>query len=695
MNVNFSTLFQILEGSPGHLIYHLVITLSILFIVVIAILHLKNGENPNSAKHILIYCSIMIGIQVLLYTLGEFFTPSVFNANPAMALLERMAYGLIIIWTVWVFFEDDPKFLVSGISIFLTLAIIFFGFGLILVRSLELEIMPEITQLQIALSQIGTLFLVLLGIIFLIRLRPEQWLVAALILAAVGGGYLIQTLGFEPEDLGMGAVRLALTLSLPWLLVLTQNFRQTNLQKIDHLISLHPDEISDRIDIKPQLVKDLLNIALVEKTSEKQAAIAQAISLGAVADICFLAQIDHENQAVQLIAGYDLIRQVFLKASTLPIKKLDQIFQAWQVNQPLHLTDKDDTTPDGDTLTKLLRIHSLGHLVAYPLRLAEQPLAGGVIFLSPYTGKNLEQALVLMDEIDQTLARVLFEPDPLEKPKAELEKLRLEYINLHKEKELLTQLLQEKEGQMSNLESDLNNWKAKFQVEKLDSTQRIDHMKDELAKLNVQLSEKSHIPRRLEQMKEEFRQLTQERDQLREALDEASERIIALESPQEQTGPIRLSIENRVISLDAIAANARLELVTALREKQIELEIVNPEATAMIKTDPGLVHTVVNNLLINAIKASNRAAQVQLNQKLSFETGMLVIQVTDFGKGLTSKEQSALFSSNPPEMPGIGSLESIREAVRAIRVLNGKIWLRSKPDSFTTFRVQLPVRIID
>ena len=606
-----------------------------------------------------------------------------------------MAYGLIIIWTVWVFFEDDPRFLVSGISIFLTLAILFFGVGLILISSLELSIMPEITRLQIALSQIGTLFLVLLGIVSLIHFQPDQWPVGALILAAVGGGYLVQILWFDPNSLGMGAVRLALTLSLPWVMVLTQKFGKTHLEKIDLLVPLHTDEEHDRIDIKPQLVNDLLNIALVEKTTEKQAAIARAVSLGALADICFLAQIDHENQAVQLVAGYDLIRQVFHKGVTLPMSKLNRIIQAWQDNQPLQLTEKEDSFPDGTTLTKLLRIHSLGHLVAYPLRLSGQTLAGGVIFLSPYTGKNLENALVLMEEIHQTLAQVLFEADPLVSPKAELEKLRLEHIKLNKEIELLTEMLQEKEGQISRLESDLKSWKAKFQIEKLDSSQRIDHMKDALAKMNVQLSDKSLVPLQMEQMEVRFRRLTQERDQLSESLREAKARIEALVSRQEQTGPIRLSIENRVISLDAVAANARLELVAPLREKQIELEINNPEANAMIKTDPGLVHTVVYNLLDNAIKASDQSAQVQLDQKLSFETGMLVIQVTDFGKGLTPQEQTALFSSNPPEMPGIGSLESIREAVRAIRVLNGKIWLRSKQDSFTTFRVQLPVRIID
>ena len=74
---------------------------------------------------------------------------------------------------------------------------------------------------------------------------------------------------------------------------------------------------------------------------------------------------------------------------------------------------------------------------------------------------------------------------------------------------------------------------------------------------------------------------------------------------------------------------------------------------------------------------------------------MLIMQITDYGPGLTPDEQAALFSTEPPEIGGIGSLASIREAVRAIRVLNGKIWLKSKKDISTTFRVQLPVRIID
>jgi len=74
---------------------------------------------------------------------------------------------------------------------------------------------------------------------------------------------------------------------------------------------------------------------------------------------------------------------------------------------------------------------------------------------------------------------------------------------------------------------------------------------------------------------------------------------------------------------------------------------------------------------------------------------MLIIQVTDFGAGLTQAEQTAFFSADHESISGIGSIQSIRTAIRAIRVLNGKIWLKSKKDLFTTFRVQLPIRIID
>jgi signal transduction histidine kinase len=273
--------------------------------------------------------------------------------------------------------------------------------------------------------------------------------------------------------------------------------------------------------------------------------------------------------------------------------------------------------------------------------------------------------------------------------------MKSELLSLQKEKEKLAQTLLEKESTIAKLEDQLKGWKAKYQIEKFDSVQHIERLKAKLTQLNTQLAEQPDKSDQMEQLQSKIRQLIEERDQLQTLLSRANAQIEDLKLQAGQTGPIRLSMDNQVISLDTIAANAKIELAAATQQKNIDLEIVNPEAAAMIKTDPGLLQSILYHLLDNAIKASDSGSAIQLIQKLSYETGMLVIQVTDYGKGLTPTEQSALFGPEPKEVPGIGSLASIREAVRAIRVMNGKVWLKSEKDTFTTFRAQVPVRIID
>jgi sensor histidine kinase regulating citrate/malate metabolism len=107
------------------------------------------------------------------------------------------------------------------------------------------------------------------------------------------------------------------------------------------------------------------------------------------------------------------------------------------------------------------------------------------------------------------------------------------------------------------------------------------------------------------------------------------------------------------------------------------------------------LQTALYELLTNAILATEYGGTIRLEQKISLEMGMLTVQVTDFGVGLTQAEQTALFSAQHEVIPGIGSVPAVRNAIRAIRVLNGKIWLKSKKVSYTTFRFQIPVRIID
>jgi signal transduction histidine kinase len=254
--------------------------------------------------------------------------------------------------------------------------------------------------------------------------------------------------------------------------------------------------------------------------------------------------------------------------------------------------------------------------------------------------------------------------------------------------------LANKELALDQQEKYIQQLKNELRTFNSDADQRIETLQLQIENLKAALSSQQAGPD-LEQMQSEIRQLTNENEQLQIMLSRANARIRDLETQAGQTGPIRLSMQNQIISLDSVAANVKLQINQQLQQKHLNLEIINPDGRQMIKTDPELLQNILLGLLENAIQVSQAGNAIQLSQRLSFETGMLIIEVTDFGEGLTPEEQKAFFSADYNAMPGIGSISAIRNAIRAIRVLNGKIWLRSKKWNFTTFRVQLPVRIID
>ncbi len=273
---------------------------------------------------------------------------------------------------------------------------------------------------------------------------------------------------------------------------------------------------------------------------------------------------------------------------------------------------------------------------------------------------------------------------------------RIEAIDqMQRNTDHLREMLAEKEQDLEVLQSTVKQLKAKYQIEKLEFVKQMEALQQEIEVAQGHFPDQREIVRQLEQLQAEIRQLTDERDHIRTALTRANARVKHLENQAGQTGPTRLSFDNQIISLDFVAANVRLQVASKLQQANIELEIVNPDGRQMIRTDPELLQTVLQGLLENAIAASEPGEEIELSQTLSMETGMLIAEITDHGEGLSEAEQTALFSAGQESIPGIGDLPAIRNAIRAIRVMNGKIWLRSRKNESTTFRVQLPIRIID
>jgi signal transduction histidine kinase len=609
-----------------------------------------------------------------------------------MGLIDQLSLALTIIWVLWLCLESDKPAKLNRGAALMSLALLFIMTLSVMLTLLMPGLQAEQGNLLNLLWFLGNFLLLAIGIILLAVQRPTHWLIGVLILAltSLGLGLQIIVVG---NHLGLiGLVRLSQAIGLPWLLVLTgkRDLAHSPITQIDF-----PDD-SIPVDTKPELVKQLLEINLTGSYDEKVRATVRALSLSVVADICYLVRLTPNGETIELMAGYDLIREINLPPAVLQPEQLLHIMDAWADQRTLNLTQTRGDLWDADTLTLLLKYHRIGSLLAFPLHFADQATLGGLILLSPYTSKHWGPETVhLLETVQPTLTDVLFGPDPLEELRLENEQQLLAISDLKQSSNQLSHDLQEKEQNLNSLLITLQQLKARYQLEKYESVQQIDAMQSELAELKGQPGPSPESERQLEQIQAEIRQMTSEREDLRASLARANARIQHLENTAGQTGPIRLSTDNQIISLDSMAANVRLQTAAKLQQAALTLEIHNPDGRQMVKTDPELLGTILQGLIENAIAASPPEGKVQLSQSLSLETGMLIAEVTDYGEGLTPEEQSALFNAKQAPIPGIGDLSAIRQAIRAVRLLHGKIWLRSKKNSHTTFRIQLPVRIID
>ena len=692
MGTNISAIFNFLTQPPGDLVFHLVVGLALVVLAIAVSLKISRDEVGQRGKHVWIGSLILLLIQVVLFSLR-------FSTGDSLLLtsFDRLAGVLTITWLAWTFLEEKQRYLFTGLSVFLTLGSIF----IYVVSNLLVILQPGLFSTPdrglLILWAIFSLVLIVLEIVLIMVNRPDHWAVGAGILLVLALGYGFQ-LGFsEPAASRMGAVRLAQTLSLPWMLLLYKRLGHQDQQPEPPAeIPLTISEDEKPVDIKPLLIEHLLQIPLQDTSENKFKAVVQAVSLSVISDICYLARVSDDQTQIDLLTGYDLIREEFLPGKTLARAELLHIMDAWEDHKSVLLSDENTTSRDVVTLTLLLRYHRIGNLLAVPLSLPEQPLAGGIILLSPYTSKAWgPETLRLFDQVKDSLARVLFLPNPCEALQEDLDQSRLAEKERQKDIEGLTKTLVQMGSVLEKQESNIKQLKARYQIEKLETVKQLDACQAKINALTAQVAEQKAWDSEIGTLKAEIRQLVDERDQLRTALARANARIKDLEDQSGQTGPIRLSTQNQILSLDSIAANLKLSLASKLQDKDLELQVINPDERQLVKTDPTLLQTILAGLLENAAEASQLGQIIQLTQNLSLETGMLIIQVTDHGEGLTPEEQQELFHADQPRLPGIGSLSGIRESIRAIRLLNGKIWLKSKKHHFTTFRVQLPVRIID
>jgi signal transduction histidine kinase len=108
--------------------------------------------------------------------------------------------------------------------------------------------------------------------------------------------------------------------------------------------------------------------------------------------------------------------------------------------------------------------------------------------------------------------------------------------------------------------------------------------------------------------------------------------------------------------------------------------------------DEGLMRNIIINLLVNAIKFSPEANEVDFSVVCDKQT--LTIQIRDYGVGIPEEDIDKLFqaffrSKNVGAIAGTGLGLSIVK--KAVSLLDGDIQVKSRVDLGTEFIVTLPI----
>lgn len=160
-----------------------------------------------------------------------------------------------------------------------------------------------------------------------------------------------------------------------------------------------------------------------------------------------------------------------------------------------------------------------------------------------------------------------------------------------------------------------------------------------------------------------------------------------------EDGQVKFKLE--AVDLNALAGEALQQNTGHAMEKGIILESDLEANLPVMQADASRIGQVMDNLLGNAIKFSNKNDRVNVRTRLA--DGFLFFEVRDWGPGLKEEELELLFVkyaklSNKPTGGETSSGFGLAICKKMIQMQGGDIGGRTNPDGGATFWFKFPVQ---
>jgi signal transduction histidine kinase len=603
-------MFDLFTQPTGSVIYHLVLVFSIVSALQSAIFHLRASGFPQ-ARRTVFGLSLLFSAQIALFVLSILGSEGFINLRLFLPPVDRALTLFALVWLIWLWTFPEPSRSADAAAALFSL-LVAAAFAVSLIAYSQTPSTPYNLTFFDSYWQIGSLALALFGLFLLLVRRPNGWGNGMAVFLLAFAGHLLHLIFGRTDGDFPGAVRLAYMAAYPVLMTLSQRFPAP--QPVRTTIKpTAPSEERRRYSTDPKTFHALLALAAETRADKLSQSITRAIAQTLLADLAFLIYLTDNNHQLQIVSGYDLIREETVEGGSINKNMIPMLTNSIQRGRPLRLPSSS-TSADIKGLGAMLGLNTPGHIMSVPIITPDKDVIGGLLVLSPYSNRlwsaedqaflsNIAASLVPVIQRGQKISALEHKAERIAQ---DLEAAQARIAELEKRN---TDLLQQIEAVRAEAQQGLAQAESLAELTRLqeESQKAIEKLKAENEALRAAQTLKT-AGKADAQVEEELRATLKEVARLQNLLAEANMRLVQAEK-----------------GASAARANEQAEVIASIAQ-----ELRQPMSSIVGYTDLLLGESVgilgaLQRKFVERIKASTERISNLINdliQITTLETGL-------------------------------------------------------------------------
>jgi signal transduction histidine kinase len=610
MSLFFNHFFTLLTTPPGNLIYHIVLVVSIAVTLQRAIRILSSTQFPQ-ARRTVIGLGILLSLQVIILIVGAPTGLGVLDPKLVLPPLERAVALLSLIWIIWLWGFPEPVRLADYATLLLNFLVLVL-FGLTQLLWIRYSGILFNTSIFESIWQGLSLTVALLGVLGLVRRKPNGWTNGLVILLLAFIGHLVSLVWRMDGNLP-GVVRLTQLVMFPLLFTIVRRFPISALEaapvaKTDKS-AREPTRERRRYSTDPKTLQALMTLAAEVNSTKIGFALTRGIAQAILADLCFLVTLT-EDKSLYIACGFDLIREENLEGAPVQKDAIPLLANAIQRGRPLRLP-ASSTSSDLKALGQMLNLSNPGNLLSVPINTPEGVPLGGILILSPYSNRlwsaedqdyltnvsplfipildRVQRASQMTSERDQALQQVQSSNEQAEQANSKYEQAALELDKLHdKESQSQVQLENMASLMIMQEESQKTIDSLKTQIEQMRQAAETNASSGDSAQLTALLIKQEDSQKTIEALNTQIEQMRKAAEEANSSSDTKKNAVIwgarqdesqkTIEDLNAQIEQLRPAAESNVSSGEAVQLSA---LLIKQEESQKTIDTLNTQIEQM------------------------------------------------------------------------------------------------------------------